>query len=579
MKLIELRANKDSFRTVTFNPTGISLITAVRKTDDEKKTYNSVGKSLLITLVHFCLGSNPNEELEKKLNDWEFSLDFEIDGETCTATRNTADQKNISLNDDTMSLNKFRKELEDKVFQIPEETKFLKFRSLISRFIRPRKSSYVSYNDFVKKEQPIAQLINNAFLLGIEPSRIIKKYDMKKQFDKIDEMRTQFNKDTVIKSFFHQENESDIDIKIVEYETKIKRLSENIESFRIAEDYDDIRIEADEISAQLRTIKNHASSLRNAVTNINKSLEIQADISPSDIKKFYDKAKVQLSEMVIKRLDELKVFNEKLLGNRTEKLMQDKTRFEKRLGEIQKEIQRLGLLENEKLQYLNTHGALDEYTQLNRQLSDVEKQLDKLVQYKKLVEEYKTQLEGIKKAFSNENIDTNKYLKETEEIIKENIILFKLFAERFYDRKTTGISVVSNDKINQTRYEIKAKIPDDAGDAVNEVKIFCFDWTLLEAQHGHNVKFLFHDSRITDGMDTRQVGTIFKVAHEISNKKGYQYIISANQNLLDSLKEEFSEEEYDEMIIKNTILELSDKSDESRLLGIQVDLNYEKDDE
>ena len=27
---------------------------------------------------------------------------------------------------------------------------------------------------------------------------------------------------------------------------------------------------------------------------------------------------------------------------------------------------------------------------------------------------------------------------------------------------------------------ISAKIQDDAGDAVNEVKIFCFDWTILK---------------------------------------------------------------------------------------------------
>ena len=53
MRLIELRANKKSFHTVTFNQNGITVIAAIKETEDQKKTYNSVGKSLTIALINF----------------------------------------------------------------------------------------------------------------------------------------------------------------------------------------------------------------------------------------------------------------------------------------------------------------------------------------------------------------------------------------------------------------------------------------------------------------------------------------------------------------------------------------------
>lgn len=56
MKLLKLRANKESFHTI-FKSKGISLIVAKKRTENERNTYNSVGKSLSIVFNTFlsCL--------------------------------------------------------------------------------------------------------------------------------------------------------------------------------------------------------------------------------------------------------------------------------------------------------------------------------------------------------------------------------------------------------------------------------------------------------------------------------------------------------------------------------------------
>ena len=74
MRLIKLSANNPGFKTIEFNRTGLSLIVGRRHNNDytknKKDTYNSVGKSLSIALVNFCLGSQRNPEFESKLTDF-----------------------------------------------------------------------------------------------------------------------------------------------------------------------------------------------------------------------------------------------------------------------------------------------------------------------------------------------------------------------------------------------------------------------------------------------------------------------------------------------------------------------------
>jgi uncharacterized protein YydD (DUF2326 family) len=573
MRLIELRANKKSFHTVTFNPNGITVIAAIKETEDQKKTYNSVGKSLTIALIHFCLGSSANKEFEK-LEDWIFTLDFKIKNQIFTATRSTSNQKEIELNGVKYPLKEFNKILEEKLFRIKENTKYVTFRGLLPRFIRYGEDGYISSDRYIKKEKTLTTLLNNAFLLGLDTNLILKKADLREKELNIGKLKAQLN-NPEFKAIFGTENKKDLEIKIVELETLIKRYRKSIDEFIIADDYNSIRKEADEISYSLRGHKNKATKLKIAISNIDKSLEIQPDISKEQIIKLYENAKFELGEMVIKKLAELEKFNSQILDNRKRKLIQEKRDFETQLVDLNKIITELGEQEDKKLQYLNSTGALDDYTKLNQVLNDNEKTLHSLLQYKKLETDYKLFVEENKKDFTNENIVTNKYLEEVEDLIKENIILFKHFVEKFYSEKNSGITIANNEGRNATRFDIKAKIQDDAGNAVKEVKIFCYDWTILKGKHNHNMDFLFHDSKITGDMDTRQVKTMFEVAHDECKLNNFQYIISLNQNVIESLKNEMTIEDHKELITDRIRLTLSDKSAEEKLLGIQIDLDYE----
>jgi len=578
MRLIELRANKDSFHTITFNKIGVSIIRAIKVSEDKKSTYNSTGKSLLIYLIHFCLGSSENIELKEKLPTWEFSLDFLIEDKLYTATRSVDNQKIINLNEEDFKLKDFNEYLQSKVFfNIPVDFKYLSFRSLINRFIRPRKSSYDTYNCFLKEEKEYQELLNNAFLLGLDIERINKKKELKEDWDNTKEKKKNIENDPIMRDFFTGDSDKKkIDLEIIGLEKKLDKLSKNIADFKVAEDYDSIRKEADDVSLQLRKYKNKRTTIINAINNIAKSLELKPDVKANDILNLYIEANAVLSESIKKRFEDVEEFNKKLLGNRKVRLFEEKKKFEHELNNIENIISRLGKLEDEKLSLLKSTGSLEEYSKLNEQCSSFRIRYNKLTDYKELLSSYNSKIDEIKEVFVKENSETNKYLKENDLLKKRNIEIFNAFAEQFYENKTSGIIIENNEGENQNRFNIEATIDSDSGDGVNNVKLFCFDWTILKAQNNHNIKFIFHDSRLISEIDPRQIATMFYLANFYSNECNFQYIITANQKELDSLKAEMSEEDYQLNIENNIIEELTDESDASKLLGITIDLNYEK---
>lgn len=578
MKLLKLSANQESFHTVRFNESGVSLIVAKSITNQAKDTYNSVGKSLTVALVHFCLGSNRNDAFEEKLPDWEFYLDFDINGVRHTTARATSAQDTIELDGESLSLTEFRDRLGKEAFNLHAPVKNLTFRTLISRFIRPEKSSYNNYFVPIVQEEDYSRLLNASYLLGLDIDRVVSKEQLKAEYDDVKKLGDKLEKDPTIKSFFLKDSgEEDLEISIVALESKIEGLKKDIAAFVIAEDYTEVKIEADQISAQLRKQRNEATKLRIAIKNIQQSLAVKPDITRQQLLDFYQEANVVIGEMVRKRLEDLEKFNAQILESRSRSLSEELRRFESRLSQVEQEIMRLEKEENEKLAYLGSHGALDDYTCLTRLLSESELMLKSQQQYKQLIREYKTRQQELKKAFAEENLSTSQYLSDIDDHIKKNISLFKSLTDAFYADKPSGITIVNNEGTNKIRFNINAKITDDAGDGVNDVRTFCYDWTLLLGHYNHNVDFIFHDSRIVSDLDSRQVVSMLRVAKENTAKCEYQYILSLNEANLKGVEAILTPEEYKELVTDNVILELTDESNAGKLLGIQVDLKYNKD--
>ncbi|TCN63035.1 DUF2326 domain-containing protein [Acetobacteroides hydrogenigenes] len=577
MRLISLTANKDTFKPVYFTKeTGINLIVATQKNphkSDKGDTTNGVGKSLLIAIIHFCLGSSKKDGFKNQLPGWEFILKFKIDNKEYTSRRSTDNQGEIVLNGEKLILKFFNKRLGDLLFDIPEDVSELSFRSILPFFIRPNKASYVDAKDPNAVKKPFQIQMINALLLGLDLSLAEEKKNITQEKDRIRDLVKNLREDAFLKDFFA--GKKDISLTKQELHESIVNLEENLKSFKIADNYYEIKEHADRIKHSIEGLQNEIALVEIQIKNIDESLKISPDIKRENIERIYKEASVILKENTLKQLYELEEFYAHISRNRGKRLLEQKNSLIRHLDIlITKKADGCKNLD-EKMNYLNAHHALDVYTKLSNKLSDLKSKHDNVLQYEELFEKYKQETRNIKEKNLKASERTDEYLRDAKEIVLQTNDFFRSLVKRFYPRSNAGITVYNNEGENQIRYTIEPKIEADKSDGIGNVKLFAYDFTILLKGFGHKIDFLFHDSRLLDGIDPRQKHELFLILNEFVQKFQKQYILTVNYNQLEEIKGLFNPEEYKSIIQENTILELKDSSPSEKLLGIQIDLDYD----
>ena len=574
MRLIRLSANHQTFKTVKFNRTGITIIVGSKTKDSKSVTYNGVGKSLIAEIIHFCLGSNKNKEFEKKIPNWIFSLEIETSTNLHKISRNTSNQAVVLLDEQEIKLPSLNQWLEQHCFFIPRGVPGLSFRSLVPKFIRRGLKQYTDPRETGDYSE-YDSLIRNALLLGIDVHLIALKSKIRDEINALQTLRKNFKTDPLIREFYSGGKDSDIHLSHLE--RKISELEKNRDEFIVAEDYYDIQQEADSLSESAEKIKNNIFILRSAIVNIDGSIKEQPDLSVERIKNLYNELLQQFKPEALKRLDEVSEFHKKLLENRISRLSQEKIRI---LGDLESEEKSLKSKQTDldsKLQLLGKTRALDQYTAIVNQIADLTTQLQKLKDYNSLSIELSNKEANLELQMSEEIIKTNNYLEETKDEREGNFEVFKEYANRFYPNSPAGITLHNNEgKKNKIRFNFDVRIENDSSDGINEARIFCYDMTLLSLQENHRINFIFHDSRLYSNMDVRQRAELFRIASETTRRNDLQYIATLNPDQISGMSEDFSPEEYKSLIQDNIVLELKDDSPESKLLGIQVDMHYDR---
>jgi len=575
MRLIKVYSNQGGFKTVEFNKTGLSFIVAKQKnsgSNEQGKTYNGVGKSLLVRIIHFCLGASTKDYkiFCEKLPGWEFFIDYEIDDIEYTAKRTADNPKKITLNNMEISVDNFNKKMKSLCFDIPEDISFLSFRSLIPFFIRPRKKSYVSYDKPSKSGSEYQSLLNNAFLLGLDVYLAQKKYEIRKEQERIKKLEKNFKDDSLLRDYFT--GNKDVTLTLVDLEERIKKLDDDLHYLEVAEDYKDVQVEANKVEKELFALNNSVIMFQNNIENINKSLKISPDMNKGDIKAIYNESKIHFPEKMAKTLDELEVFYEKLIANRKRRLLEQQNKLKQEQQSKKINVKKLQKEFNKIMQYLGEHQALDIFVKLSNQNAELKAKRDSLKKYQELQSEYKVKEREYEKRLIEHTELTEHYLAEIKHDTSVLRDYFRSLAKIFYPDSVAGLTIESNSGENQLRFNINAKIESDTSDGINNVKIFCYDLTLLFKGYNHNIDFIFHDSRLFYGIDPRQKADMFKTVYQKFSQENKQYIATVNQNQLNEIKEYIKDDVFKKIISQNTVLTLTDESDYSKLLGVKVEI-------
>ncbi|MFO0978700.1 MAG: DUF2326 domain-containing protein [Planctomycetaceae bacterium] len=577
MRLIELTANQDTFRTVRFNPTGLSLVVGKQSDPMDKSrdhSTNGVGKSLLLYLISFCLGSDSNRQLKEKLPEWEFTLAYDSFGIRHSVTRNTANQAWLVVDGKKMSLKAFRQELGREFFGIDESIKWLSYRFLLGLFFRQGKPAYISEAKTFDRETPFQSQLRGSYLLGLDESLPLRKLELQEERERLELIRSQFRKDSLLRDYFF--GNRDASLELADLDDSIALLKKNAVEFKVADNYDEMAKEAEETRRKWQRARNDLNAIEASLRQIDSSLTVRPDISPALVQEMYSAAQVQLPDVVRRKLSDVQEFHRELVESRTRRLTAEKHKLERLRDSMIEEIRQLSVAKDEYFRFLGTHGALQEYEALHGKLAELQRRAERLREFRRLEQECTEKTQQNKLEMSRENIRATDYLKAARPLTDQINDRFRAMARRIWPNHTCGLTIRNNEGENKTRFEIDARIQGDASDGIGESRIFCFDMTVLFGQKNHKMQVLMHDNRLYSGIDPRQCAEVFRVAHELCREHDMQYIASIGESNLLAMREKMrDEDEFKTLFADNVVLELTDDSDRGKLLGITVDLVYE----
>lgn len=580
MQLLKLYSNKSTFKAIEFKTNSLNIIFGGKSDPANKsteRTFNGVGKSLLLSIIDFCLGSD-NAAFKKDLTDWTFFLDLEHEGKTYTVRRVAAETNIIYLDEEEITVEAFNKRMEKMLFTLDLDSyPAISYRTIINRFLRAKKQSYVRWDTVFLRETPFQKLINNFFLLGFDINYLLKKKNLKDESDKVKVILDTLDKDDEIKVILTKY--SNVDLAIGELKAKLKDINDSLKKYEVAETSSQIKAEADALSFEHKQLLNELYVFEKRLSNINKSIDeaVTLDVDKNQVIKAFEKISIEFPTLLKKNLRETLSFHNDITAKRVIQLNKQKKEVLTSIASIKKPLASKARELDSLMRLLGNSGALEDYSTLAYKKAQLFEELSSLTRYKELIEHTKHRKSEIKLEKAEAEKEALEYKHALDALNESNNQLFKKLSETFYSGKASGITVQENTKNNQTQFDLDVHIKYDGSDGIAGVKMLCFDLTLLSIGAHHGIRFLAHDSRILSDTDARQVAVFLKLVSAICRDNNLQYILTLNQDFLDQIKNQgyMSSDEILDIESKEVLL-LTDGSPEGKLLGIDVEVEYDK---
>jgi uncharacterized protein YydD (DUF2326 family) len=576
MKLLKLSANKPTFKQVAFRD-GFNFIVAEKSdTSGDKDSTNGLGKSLLLEIVDFCLGSNPSVTIKKEeMTSWVFSLDVEIDGSKLTFSRSVENPNYVRIqgardvigianeSDDEITLDVFKAHLGETLFGLNEKSLQGKknkpsYRSLISYFMRTDSTAFSNTFAYFAQQPAWSRQVNNAYLLGLDWELSVKLTQLKSKLDRLEDANKAIE-EGAFSDFGGTVGE--LESEKINLETALGTKTERLKKFQVYEDYANVQKKADSLTKEMHKLLN--------VTNLNMQVisKYQENLSGEHgeqlrVEDIYKGAGVIFPDNLKHTLRDVENFHKTIVSNRKQYLKNEIDNLASKNKDLEAEIKKLSKERTSYMSILDSHGALEEYSLLQ---SEVNRQEAKIAD----IESKVARLTEIEDTISSLNVDVEKMVKSMRKDYSERLPTLASAVKMFNSNSEYLYSQSGKLSVNITKegYKFKVDIKKSGSDGVGNMKVLCYDLMLAEYWSTIRNKTvpLFHDSKIFADVDPRQVAKAFELAQEKADNFGFQYICSMNSSYIPY---EFLSESFKSKLDDMTIVRYSDKDDTGTLLGI-----------
>lgn len=579
-----ITANRSSFHPVQFGP-GLNVILAERTdTSTQKDTRNGLGKTTLIEIIDFCLGSRVTRGkglIIEPLAGWEFTVEITLADNRVKVTRAIDMPNRFVINGDTsgwieqpetdketgarvFNLERWKTVLAWALFRAPRASDAPKYkptyRSLISYFIRRGVDAYVEPFRHARQQQPWDVQLHTAYLLGLNWKNASKWQELRDQEKGVKAIEDAI-KTGAMEGVWGTVGE--LEAERVQLESQVNKEAEALKDFRVHPQYEAVQDEADRTTEKMHSLTNENVVDRRRLARFKESVAAEKPPSDAAIDKLYEEAGIVFPDSVSRTLEEAKAFHSKIVENRKAFLGTEIKRLERRIAERNEEIKRLTEARTSSLEVLKTHGALQEMTKLQERHAERRGNLDRVRARISEIKDLTARKRGIKfhKAELAEVAEQDH--EERRDIWTVPVRLFSENSQALY--KTPGHLAIN---ISESGFKYDVEIKRSGSEGVGKMKVFCYDLMLLQlmAQKANRIDFLVHDSTLFDGVDERQRALALERASEITDETGTQYICALNSDMVP--RGEFSEGfDFDKCVR----LTLTDKSPADGLFGFHFE--------
>ena len=533
IRLNRLYSESNIFEEISFHD-GVNIILGEKYDDSSVKgrKTNGVGKSMSIEFLDFGFLNDYEKSRIAKIPKEVFPLeenvilDLDIGDEAITIKRNRkqADQPVIIREGRTVSFDKLqdaREYLTGLIFPKLNGKKVPSFRNLFATLMRDERSEFtdiIKCHDLTKKIPD--DLSAHLFLLGFSLEAYKNTLETIKEIEAVNTVIAKDKKELTQEG---KKKISDVKAELNALEDELQKLEDAIESFKTNETFDSMEADLIELEDLLDQLRKRQKALRYDYEKIRKMPKPE-QIDDREIELVYNQFKSELGNAVVKSLNEVVGFKNKIEEFQRTLVNQKAKELESQLKSIAEQIRVLDDEYSEKLKVIDKKGVLKN---LKVSLKIYEAKKDSISHTKFLFDQYeknekKKRMLNLQKTQQLMEIDSE--IEQNKEIMDDFIDTILEIHESIMGNKECSFSLQTVDKARKkTPVELTLRIYDDGSHSVDRTKVFIYDMAL----------FLVHDNIFDVDQDTlvQCLNYIYKQEEQYQD---FQYILTLNRDKIEN---------------------------------------------
>lgn len=530
MKILQVKIfspDDKELRIVDFNENGLSIIYGdVEKPNNENETSNSIGKTVLLRILNVVFGGNnsgkdtihglKNYKVKAcvKYKDTKYDIELEI-----------GNSKNYSINGQKMNLTKYKE------FFCIDRGNFSK------QIMLEKRKGLISIVSPNSTKEDYSIVLNLLYLNKIE--EIFKK--IKKNQDEIEiigKFKNNFKEDisTLEKEQFN------LEMKKKQVDDELNELNNRIQNIKISDNIEEIVKDRAELDQKVKDI---AERIKLNEISISKYKEMIDDsekneISLDEVERIYEKANIQIPDMVKRKLEEVEDFYKGLIEDKQDIYHNQIKSLKNANDNMQKEIYELKIKLDSLSEIISENDLFREaikiYNKKTNEKMDIDSKISeingKLMQISN-TQNLKSEIDILYTQLFKEYEDAMSIINKYKEFVYN--LVNRIYGE---EKRNPYLSInISNStrKYKTMPVKIDLSIDGDEGEGISAVKFLLFD--ILIFNYNDDIEFLIEDSSCFEGIDRRQIKNILIEMEKISNKKKKQLIVTLNKYLISNVDE------------------------------------------